>query len=272
MSDIDAQAKDVAWAAGHNMISSLLKIGARDFFTKEFPDLKHAFSDHLTCVVCMDEGTAHKDMEEGDKLALAGSGILYPADNEVDRLDRVADLMIARSVMTITSHGGCGAAGIAHRRDFPGSDPTVEQAEHYAIAWAKKLTDVINRKQHQAEHVHIAGSEMERPFEFHNARVVYFDAVGGFNPNKEKDLPMGFVIERKFVPAEYAGAELKVAANIAFGHHGFGERFTTDAPFVVVVFASSADELDVLKKEAATDLADDQNFQAGKIKIDGVVV
>ena len=264
--------KKAAWEAGKQDMNDLVTQGSEAYFKKEFPDLKHAFSENTTCVCCMDEGVAHKDMEEGDKLALAGSGILYPADTEDERLDAVAKLMIERGVKTITSHGGCGAAGLAMKRDFPGTNPAPQQVNEYARDWAKKLTNRIQLAQHEAEHVHIDESEMERPAEFHNARVVYFDAVGGFNPNKEKGLPMGFVIERKFVPAGYAGAELKVAASIAFGHHGLAERFTKEDPFVIVVIANSADDLDRLKKEADETLKDDENFKAGKIKVDGLII
>ncbi len=271
MSEIN-QEKQSAWDAGKKDMQDLASQGARAYFAKEFPDLKHSFSVHTTCVCCVDEGTMHRDMEEGDKLALAGSGMLYPATNEDDRLAKVADLMIARGVKTITSHGGCGAAGLAYRRDFQNAKPTAPDIENYALAWAQKLTDQINLKQHEAEHVHISESEMERPAEFHVARVAYFDAVGGFNPNKEKGLPMGFVIERKFIPAEYAATELQVAANIAFGHHGLGELFNQAEPFVIVIFASSAEDLEKLKQEAEVDLKDDDNFKAGKIKVDGMVV
>ncbi|MFA7654297.1 MAG: hypothetical protein WCX97_04685 [Candidatus Magasanikbacteria bacterium] len=271
MSDIDQQ-KQAAWEAGNLSMRDLNNQGAQIYFSKEFPDLKHAFSNHTTCVVCMDEGTAHKDMEEGDKLALAGSGMLFPASNEDERLDKVADLMIACGVKTITSHGGCGAAGIAYKRDFPTASPTADDIENYAINWAKNLTERINNKQQPAEHVHIAGSEMERPMEFHNARVVYFDAVGGFNPSKEKGLPMGFVIERKFIPVEYALAELKVAVNIAFGHHGLGELFDKDNPFIIIVLASNEENLENLRKEVKDALQNDENFKAGKVKIDGMVI
>ena len=264
--------KQTAWDAGSDTLRDLVGQGAEQFFKKEFPDLAHAFSEKTTCACCVDEGMTHKDMEEGDKFALAGSGILYRAANEAERLDKVSDLMIARGVTVVTSHGGCGAAGLAYKRDFPGVTPLPAVVDKYAVDWAVKLVEAIERKQHAAEHVHVAIEEMSRPEEFHNARAVYFDAVGGFNPSKEIGLPMGFVIEKKFISAECAADELGVGADIALGQHGFGELFSAQNPLVVVVFAPNIEQLVNLKKEVAEILKDDKNFQAGKVKIDGLVV
>lgn len=129
----------------------------------------------------------------------------------------------------------------------------------------------MERQNSEAEYFHIAAEEMERPAAFHIARVVYFDAMGGFNPNKEVGLPTGFVIERKFVPAEYALAELKVAINIAFGDHGFGALFTKENPLVIIILAGTT-EMENIKKEITEAIKDIKHFQEGKIKIDGVII
>lgn len=256
-------------------MGKLYELGAGVFFEREFPDIKRAFTDRQKLVVCMDEGTAHKDINGENKFCLAGSGILFSAENENDRLEKVAALLIDRGVSDISSHGGCGAAGLAYHRDFPDAakqDNLPEKIEKYAREWSDKLTNKIREIGHPAERVHILSEDMERPVEFHNARAVYFDGVGGFNPSKEIGLPMGFVIERAYLPPEYAAEELKVAASIAFGHHGFGEMFTSAEPFVIIVFAKNEEELNSLKTEAASALASDKNFVAGKIKLDGLVV
>jgi len=253
----------------------LIESGSEIFFKREFPDLKHAFLSDLEAVVCMDEGTAHKDFAGEPKFCMAGSGILYQAGSEAERLEKVAKLFISLGLTDVTSHGGCGAAGLAYRRDFPNVDPktvTSQMIEEYAVSWSQKLTEKIKELNSPAEYSHVPLEEMERPAEFHNARVVYFDGVGGFNPNKEIDLPMGFVIERKFLPPEYTAEELKVAVSIAFGHHGFGDFFTAEDPFLVVVFAPDSGELEKLKIEAQEILKDNENFKNGKIKVDGMVV
>lgn len=270
--DTISEAKHVAFEAENEDIALLTKEGAQEYFKKEFPDLNRAFLQKLKAVVCMDEGCAHKDYGGEAKFCLAGSGILFPAGSEEERVKKVAELLASVGVTDVTSHEGCGAAGLAYKMDFPSAHPTPEQIEDYARDWARKVAEELGRMGHEESYNHILAEEMERPAEFHNARVVYFDGVGGFNPNKEVGLPMGFVISRKFVPAEYAAEELKVAANIAFGNHGFGDLFSSDLPFTVIAMASSQEELELLKKEAESALNENKNYQDKKIKIDGIVV
>ena len=267
--------KKIAWEAELESHRQLAKDGAKEFFAKEFPDLKHAFLEHLETVCCMDEGTAHKDLSGEAKFTLAGSGILYPAASEEERLQKVVEKMIELGVENITSHGGCGAAKLAYQRDFLGIDPdsiTKQMVDDYAKAWSKKLSDKLKELGHASEFKNIELSDLERPAEFHTARMAYFDAVGGFNPNKEIDLPLGFVIERKFLPADYAAEELKVAVQIAFGDHGFDKLFTEETPFIINVFAADENELEKIKNEVAAVLADNEYFKDKRVKIDGLVI
>jgi len=268
-------AKIIAFKAEEPIMGKLYELGADVFIEREFPDIKRAFTDKQILVVCMDEGTAHKDVNGENKFCLAGSGILFPAGSESERLEKVAGLLIERGVSDISSHGGCGAAGLAYHRDFPDAakqENLAEKIEGHAKEWSDKLANKIRELSHPAERVHILAEDMERPVEFHNARVVYFDGVGGFNPSKEIGLPMGFVIERAHLPPDYAVEELKVAVSIAFGHHGFGEMFSATEPLVIIVFAKNDEEINNLKNEVASALAGDKNFIAGKVKVDGLVV
>ncbi|MFA5127841.1 MAG: hypothetical protein WC457_02435 [Patescibacteria group bacterium] len=274
-SELSALKKEV-FKEQDGMMNKLVKDGAVNFFRQEFPDLRHAFIEPQRCVCCADEGTAHMDINGEAKFALAGSGILYPAGGEAERLEKVAKIMIERGVKNITSHDGCGAGGEAFKRAFPEADPhdpdLAQKIAAYTKAWADKLADKMRELGHDAERTHIPANEMVRPEKFHNARVIYFDGVGGFNPNKEVDLPKGFVVERKYLPADYAATELGFLSNIAFGHHGFGELFTADNPFVLIAMARTADEADSLKKEIETTLAENENFKSEKIKIDAIVI
>lgn len=269
------ESKKLAFEMENADIKELLALGAAEYFKREFPDLKHSFSEKQKCVCCMDEGTVHKDINGEDKLAFAGSGILYPASNEGERLEKVAKILIEREVTDITSHSGCGAAGLAYRRDFPDADThenLAEKIEAYTKAWSDKLADKIRELGHPAERTHVLAEDMERPPEFHNARVVYFDGIGGFNPNKEIGLPMGFVIERAYLPADYAAEELKIAVTLAFGGHGYGELFTPELPFEIIALAKNEEELIGLKNEILSALPDNENFVAKKINVDGLVV
>lgn len=268
-------AKITAFKAEEADMKKFYELGADVFMEREFPDLKRSFSDRQKLVVCMDEGTAHKDINGEMKFCLAGSGILFPAADEEERLDKVAKLLIERGVSDISSHGGCGAAGLAYKRDFPdalATENVAEKIENYAKEWSDKLAAKIREFNKPADRVHVIAEDMERPVEFHNARVVYFDGVGGFNPNIEIGLPMGFVIERAYLPSEYTAEELKVAISIAFGHHGFGELFTSAEPFVIIVFAKDKKNLEALINEVAKVLESNKEYKEEKIKVDGVVV
>lgn len=267
--------KVLAFESENSDMKKLYELGSTSYFEREFPDIKRAFKSPQKCVVCMDEGTAHKDINGEAKFCIGGSGILFTADNEEDRLNKVAKLMIEQGIINITSHGGCGAAGIAYKRDFPDANKHENLAvkiEEYAKMWSDKLVDKINELGYPAERTHIVAEDMERPIEFHNARVVYYDAIGGFNPNVEIGLPMGFVIERAYLPVEYANEELRIAVNIAFGSHGYEELFSIALPFIIIVFAKDKDDLEKIKNEVNAVLDQNENFKMGKIIIDGVVI
>lgn len=271
--------KRVAWEAESKEMAEFYSLGASEYLKKEFTDLKHAFLPNLVCAACIDEGTAHKDIGGEAKFCLAGSGILYPAANEEERIQKVAALFNSLGIKNVTSHGGCGAAGLAYKRDFPDSSPKPEEIEQYAKDWVRKVAEEIgqqsqaaNRQGQAVKCQHIEAGDMERPPEFHTARVVYYDGIGGFNPNKEIGLPMGFVIERKFVSPEYAAEELNVVVNIAFGHHGLGDLFTSESPFTIIPMAGSEEELDKLNSEIQEAIKNSPQYQAGKVKIDGTVI
>lgn len=260
-----AEAKKEVWENSGAEASLLLEKGAQNYFKKEFPDLNQAFVKEIDTVVCIDEGCAHKDITGKGKLNIAGGGILLPARSESDRLEIAVKFFNELGVKNITSHEGCGASKLAFVRDNPGSKPTPEQVNEYAKMWAEKLAQKMGATAYD-----IPLAEMERPAEFHNARVLYFDTVGGFNPNKEKGLPIGFVISRRHVPSEYALEELKVAVDIAFGDHGFGELFNDKNKFVIIPLAKDAASLRAAEAEIENALAGNENFS--KIKIDGVIV
>lgn len=269
------QEKIVAWEAKNEEIKIFLQQGAENYFKKEFPDLKRAFLSKLNCVVCMDEGTAHKDVGGEAKLCMAGSGMLFPAANEEERIKKVASLFNVLGIKDVTSHGSCGAAGLAYKRDYPKADPkivTAEVLDNYAKDWSRKVKEEMNRLGSESENRHIAADDMERPADFHTARLVYFDGVGGFNPSIEIGLPMGFVISRHYVPQDYAAEELKVAVAIAFGHHGFENLFSQEWPLVVVVFAGNVDDLQNLKDEVTKILVNLEPYKEGKVKVDGMLI
>lgn len=255
-----------------------LKVGAEKFF-KGVGNLKEAFRARPGKLVCIDEGTAMKKTEDG-VFPLAGLGILLPAKNEEERLEKAAKIVIDSGLNKIESHPGCGAVKRACERDEPGKEPTPQEIEAKAKDWAEKLAKKVNSKGKEVAISHISAKEMTRPAEFHNAVVLYYDGTGKFNPGYlENKIPQGFVISRGGLEKplgeeakDYCGQELGIACSIALGEHGFGrKKFTEETPFIIAVVGKNDDHLGVLKKEAEEALKNNPDFLAGRIKVDGFV-
>lgn len=168
--------------------------------------------EHVLC--CIDEGTPFGDMRS------AGSGILMEGG---DREKFIEELKRA-GVKEVTSHAGCGAAALYREK----MGLTGKSVDEVAQEGARKIAEELGvpYKGHL--------TELARPKDFHNARVVYVDGTGLFNPSAVEGLPAGFVISRKFMTSEQARAEVGVAMSIAFGDHGFGKKFSDKDPLVVV--------------------------------------
>lgn len=183
--------------------------------------------DHTLC--CIDEGTPGGDMRS------AGSGILVEGE---DRVKFLAELKRA-GVEEVTSHAGCGAAAL-YREKMGITDKSVDEV---AQEGARKIAEELGVP--YKGHI----TELARPKEFHNARVVYVDGTGSFNPSVVEGLPAGFVISRRFMTPEQARAEAGIAISIAFGDHGFGKKFTEKEPLVVVTIGGEALSVEHLQQE-----------------------
>lgn len=268
--------KSAVWEKQRQLMVRFDLDGAKKFLDSVH-GIEDAFDEKKKCVCCMDEGTAH--MDTPGKFALAGSGILYPAASWDERLDKVADLLIGLGVEEVSSHDGCGAAGLACKRDGIKTD----RPDEYAIKWSQDLRNRMQEKllgQQSVKYRHMTAKEMVRPAEFHAARVIWFDATGKFNPSELRDdVPKGFIIDYRNdteratgeKEKEYPFEELKIALTIAFGDHGFGKKFDKDNKFVVVVLAEDERESDELQKKVSgyidsLNISDDTR-QA--IKVDG---
>ena len=183
--------------------------------------------DHTLC--CIDEGTP-----QGDRRS-AGSGILMEGE---DRAKFIQELKRA-GVKEVTSHAGCGAA-MLYREKMGITDKSVDEV---AQEGARRIAEELGVP--YKGHI----TELARPKEFHNARVVYFDGTGSFNPSAVEGLPAGFVVSRKFMTPEQARAEAGIAMSIAFGDHGFGKKFSAQEPLVVVAIGEGALSTDQLMAE-----------------------
>lgn len=264
-----------AWEAQEPIVAEFETLGAKKFFDK-ITETEAAFTDRKERLSCIDEGAAN--MEGAEAWHLAGSGILYPANSWEERLTRIAAIATELGITEITNHEGCGAAGLAWHRDGEAAGTGCQTADEYGRKWAEVLLAEITIQKNAlpAHHREIKLSEMARPASFHDARVVWFDATGTFNPSAlGKEIPKGFVVDygnaERFANSDeerqYAFTELEVAISIALGDHGFGARFSEDHPFIVAVLASDADELQRLTKY----LKDRLSKYGERVRIDGTV-
>ena len=263
---------EVEWKKQELKLHELCSMGAQNYFTSRFSNLNQAFLEKHDTAVCIDEGTSLMETSGEGKICLAGLGMLYVGGSEAERLENVANKLEELKVRVVTSHSGCGAAGLAYRRDFPGKEPTPEEVNSYAIEWGNKVVDKMRASGREISHRYVEAEEMNRPAEFHNAVAVYYDGTGEFNAVVLRGAPQGFGINRKYLPAEYAQAELKIAVSIAFGHHGFGKKFSANAPFVIVIVAHEKTLALELEKEVAQILQTNQDFVNKRIKIESLVV
>ena len=67
----------------------------------------------------------------------------------------------------------------------------------------------------------------------------------------------------------YPFSELRVAIDIAFGGHGFNNRFISDNPFVIIIPSNSQEELEKVK--ASVQLMVNESNYKDRIKVDGFV-
>lgn len=216
------------WRKQSATIETILEEGMQGYADSiEGIDAAFETDDHTLC--CIDEGTPF-----GDRRS-AGSGILMEGE---DRAKFISELKRA-GVKEVTSHAGCGAAAL-YREKMGLTDKSVDEvAQEGARKIAKELG--IPYKGHL--------TELARPKEFHNARVVYFDGTGSFNPSAAEGLPAGFVVSRKFMTPEQARTEAGIAMSIAFGDHGFGKKFSEDEPLVVVTIGGEELTVEQLAQE-----------------------
>lgn len=137
----------------------------------------------------------------------------------------------------------------------------------------------LNEEGYEIKHEHISINEME-PKDYHDARAIYLNNIGNeFNPAKIKKLPRGFVIEKFINIEDNAKKELKLAIGIAFGDHGFGEKFTEDKPLIIACCLNEKDSFEEIQREVGKILDEMQNDPDCKIenikkriKIDYLVV
>ena len=237
MADLGEQ-KRKAWEQEAGVSTAIARAGGVASYLTALPGWQKAFELRDRYLRCIDEGTP-------GGLHLAGSGILLD-------MGRAAETARAMRVEAVTYHDDC--TEIINwgktKNLLPGSE--FEEAKKIYVRLAQELG------------VPLYKTELKRPEGLHAARVIYYDGTGSFDPSAVNGLPIGFVISRRYLKADYALSEVTMALDVAFGAHGFGEWFTRTTPLWLVVLGSRSLPSAKLIGELEPLVAN----RAGRVKID----
>ncbi|TAN85213.1 MAG: hypothetical protein EPN14_01355 [Gallionella sp.] len=224
-----------------------IRAGGMAEYVKTIPNLAQGFTLADRWLRCIDEGTA-------GGVHMAGSGILLG-------VEAAAGAARAAGATTITSHEECGAAKLYAKEKGLDEEKSDTYGQEFARDLAKKLG---------VNYCHLPLSEMARPAGLHVARVAYYDGTGKFDPARVPELPAGFVISRRYLKPDYARRECEIAISIALGHHGFGELFTEDTPFILVVVGDPKEKMFSLGS-LRTEVEEIARAHGGRVAVDAFV-
>jgi hypothetical protein len=224
------------WEAQASVWGRISAAGGFSSYAAALDGASAAFTPTDRSVRCIDERVP-------GGINIAGSGILLEENTLLARLrDAHAD--------GVFSHAECGAAKLYANK--AGLDPT--RADEYGKEFATRIAAKLG--------VPYRGHLDVSPSGLHIARAAYYDGTGSFDPTRHAGLPPGFVVSRRYHDVGYALDEIRVALSIAFGDHGFGDRFSGAEPFHLVAIGRTPDETEQLISEIAP-LASDT------VRIDG---
>lgn len=234
---MSGQEHSAYWNKEAEVREAIVQAGGITPYVQDLPNKQLVFNDSSTVLTCMDERVC-----EG--IRAAGSLILVP-------LEEAESFCEKAGVTGITSHAGCGAAGVLYRKNNRLDAATTIPSgtlEEFSKQTAQELANSL-RLPYLG---HITYEEMDGPEDAHIARSAYYVGVPNFNPNRDSGMPKGFVIERVYHTEANAVAELELAIGIALGSHGFGELITAAAPMYLYVVGneSSPVPLEQLRHEA----------------------
>ncbi len=216
---------------------------------EKIPGFKEAFDHELDTLDCSDGRVV-----SGPKLGLAGEGIV--ADSQEKEIVAAALIRQRERLgrpLTITGHEGCGAAALM----YPGPD-----SDRHGYQGAKDLAEKTGNQYKEVDH-----SQFISPV--HNERLLLVEATGHFDAANWENFPPQFISSAPFLglSGAYLQKELPALTGIALGDHGLGERFTTEAPFYIIISANNETELKQLTAIAAETL---KPF-GDRVKVDGFI-
>ncbi len=240
---LDRVDRDQGWEKSrkNKLINSLLEGKNLAEIMLNWPNLEEYFCD-LDTIDCSDGRVL-----SGHKMGIAGSGLLLSPEERADFIARFKG-----KIKTVTSHRDCGAAALKFSTlKKEGVVVNVDNSDDYGTQEAKKIAAELG-----AEHKFIEMEDMTS--EYHNEVALVVDATGHFDSTNLPDFPAHFSVTGAGLgfSQDYVTSEIKILTDIAFGHHGFGSRFSSDNPFCIMVVADNQKGLDEWKDRAKKSLTD----------------
>ena len=163
------------------------------------------------------------------RVSIAGVGILI--DEEV-----FEKFLQDTGVTKLISHENCGAVEKAYKGLSPEKQTIYGSAEAYAKSWTKKKAE-----EYGLEYRHIEASEFCEPV--HHERGIIIDTTLEFYTSQFNGMPNMFVSNSSmFSSDKYISNETAILTDIAFGDHGFGNFFTRQEPFYIIIIARDSSE------------------------------
>lgn len=233
---------------GMTAVTEIVEIGLPAYVDRL--DIAQAFESTDRIIRCMDERTRR------GVLHLAGAGRLLG-------IKETLEFIKVSGATGISWHLGCGAVEIflQHLTDHP----TAAQVD----LEARKIAQAIAHRAELPCYLEPTDPDLKS----HVSTAIYVDATGEFDQTMVKGLPVGFHISWKWLSQigaqEYALDEIGIAHSIAFGHHGYGDLFTPDKPFLIVVVAESIRQLERILDQLEEKF--EEELREGRTVLDGFV-
>lgn len=280
------EARQDAWRAGEYRVPQepLLRTGLTSFQDLYKISKDHSFgrreggyhTGRPLLVACIEDAipTLSYQLRPFDIIRTAGAGVLDTSTT----IGQLRSQLEARreggntpEIAGARSHPWCGAVDLQKRRTGNNEDAT-----KVGLDAAAEVNAGIGGSSAQSI------SYVNRGEDLHPARVVYYDATyAGLDPTRMVDMPKGFVVSRGWMGQEIGMRDAELAAQIAFGEHGFGPLFTEATPLWVIGITDNdprslhhdqlGDELDQVRWNVRRTVFEDSTDEGSRIASDMII-
>lgn len=260
------QNREELWKKDEEIIQAVIQKGLQEVF-EALPQKEKIFEQGKKLKICCIDGRMHTNEEDCMYVREGGSGILRTTEvNDIaNRYVELAEKLGVKEV-ELTRHEDCGAeikSGL-DEESIVSYHKLLKEKIQEKNSQLKVLLSTIDNKTDEGKDLH----------SIHSERGIYFiNNVFPFNPEKGEGLPQGFVFHGVCSDnPEYRIANAAVAIGIAFGNHGFGNRFSKEQPFLLMAIANSEENANLAAQELEQAKQQFINAQSDKNIAQNIVV